>query len=202
MSPDSAVEKLGGIRVFSGLYDFSVLSGGWPSRQTLGAVLLDSSTTFAPKLRFSLALWAGVVVNLILLAWPRGRSRGRRPVLAAGLAFPLLGSLLYFKVVPFREHQRLIFPVYYALFLGLAGALAGAARVGGPRLSRGLAWVAPLLVLVASPKPAGGCARELAAVRRHPRLFRAIYEGGSAHPIRFFRAATDRKVHPKDNSVH
>ena len=117
---------IGGVTLFAGLYDSSVLiDHGW-SLSAFGKVLFhegDPGVAFAFRLPFGGLLWLGFLASATLLL-ARFRSRASWPVLAATVVFPLLSIALYFAVTPFWRQHRLLFPVYYALWLAAASGLA------------------------------------------------------------------------------
>jgi hypothetical protein len=119
-----------GRTIFPGLYDQSVLvSHGW-SPAVLWRMLADGGGLFGPPLVFGVLLWLGAAALPILSLLRYGR-RAPWPRLAAGTVFPVIASLLFFALVPFWGEHRLLFPVYYALWLGAAGTLALVARMKG-----------------------------------------------------------------------
>ena len=127
--------RVWGATLFAGLYDASkLIDHGW-SLSALGKMLLHdgSGTWFALKLPFSGLLWVGFLTSLILVL-ARFRRRASWRVLAVTAAFPLLSVLLYFAVTPFWRQHRLLFPVYYALWLSAASGLTRVESLGRRRL--------------------------------------------------------------------
>jgi hypothetical protein len=121
--------RIAGATVFAGLYDASVLvDHGW-SLSAFSKMLFQDDSVFALKWAFSIPLWLGFAVSLALLL--RRRRRLSWAVLAATAIFPLLSVALYFAVTPFWGEHRLLFPVYYALWLAAASGVALAGRLNG-----------------------------------------------------------------------
>ncbi len=171
--------SIAGGTIFPGLYDASVLvDHGWAPRVFFRTLVHDDNA-FAPKWRFTVLLWLGFAFSLVLLAARRGRSRRGRAAALPSVLFPILALLLYFAFVPFWHQHRLLFPVYYALWLALAGALAGFGRLWPrPRARSAVKWglllmVAVNLAVMAAKRPefwlAGPVAALLAFLGRPPR---------------------------------
>ena len=108
--------------VFPGRYDTSVfVKHGW-SPAAFSKMLLNDTETFAMKTQFAAVLWLGMLVNLVYLVLRRIRKSDILPtVLFVG--YPLASIVLYFVVTPFWREHRLLFPVYYLLWGGLAWTL-------------------------------------------------------------------------------
>jgi len=165
--------RLFGATVFPGLYDAGVLiDHGW-SAAALGAMLVHDTATFAMPLTAGVLLWCGWGVSAARsVAW---RRRGGWPAPAAGCLFPLVAALLFFAVTPFWREHRLLFPVYYGLWVASAGGVAWLSRLVGRRVglaikALGLAAVlAPLALLIAVGEVwllvAGALAATVAAFR-------------------------------------
>ena len=112
--------RLAGLELLPGLYNSSVLiDHGW-STASLFRMLVHDRGYFAMSWQWGLPLWIGSLFTVVL-----GLMRRKLPFsrfLAGGL-FPIVASVVYFALVPFWEQHRLLFPVYYALWLGAAHAL-------------------------------------------------------------------------------
>jgi hypothetical protein len=113
--------RVAGAVVAPGLYDFGAIRVSPWTRESLASLLVDGDHQFAPKAPGSLVLWLGFLVAPLTLRFRR-RARGSR--LVALTLLPLTALLLYFSLVPFWREHRLLFPVYYSLWLGTAAALA------------------------------------------------------------------------------
>jgi len=138
--------RIGGWTLFDGLYDASSLvSHGW-SPKALWGMLVHDGARFAPKWFYGIPLWLGFAVCLAT-SLLRGRRRLGWARAAVGVAFPAAAVLLFFAFVPFWNQHRLLFPVYYALWLGLAGALGRAARLRPPLSGRVVKWALTVLAL-------------------------------------------------------
>ena len=115
--------RFAGVELFPGLFDLSVFRDhGW-TWSALRRVLLHEDNVFALRMPVSGILWLGVFVPLAFLL-ARQRRLVRLPQLAVASLFPLASVVLYLALVPFWQHHRLLFPVYYSMWLGVACAAA------------------------------------------------------------------------------
>ncbi|MGE0710039.1 MAG: hypothetical protein AB7N76_25685 [Planctomycetota bacterium] len=130
-----------------GLYDpRGFVTHGW-SPSVLARMLWDHPHPWALRAPFALALWGGSLAGLWALrgqraGGPAARCARRRLI---PLAFVAGGVLIFFWRVPFWQEHRLLFPIYYALWPGLAAGLAQLSR--GPRGRPGLRRLLPSLGL-------------------------------------------------------
>lgn len=130
-----------GAVIFPGLYDNSAAAEPRWSRAVLERLFFDHSNTLAITWPYGLALWSALLVFAGRAVLRRPRRLGGWLRIGAGLGFPLGAALLLLVLSPFLD-QRLVFPVYYGLWLAAAGALAGLGR----RLRRAPRWLPALLL--------------------------------------------------------
>ena len=137
--------RLGGVTLFDGLYNARPLvDHGW-QLANLGYLFFHGNHHFGPRWVLNVPLLLAVVGCVAFAA--RGCKRMRRwGLLAACVIFPVASALLFLSVVPFWEQHRLLFPVYYAMFLALACLLGRLGRMG-PGL-RVAAVALPLVMLL------------------------------------------------------
>ena len=113
---------IAGIRILPGRYDPSVfVNHGW-SPSALRKMLLYDTESYAMSRQFGIVLWGAMLVPLTLLA-VRRLTRGDIVPMALFVLYPLASVLMYFFVTPFWAEHRLLFPVYYLLWVGLAWSL-------------------------------------------------------------------------------
>lgn len=177
-----------GVEVFAGRFDAGPLRDhGW-TPSALADLLWDGEGPHAIRPPFSTVLWLGW---LGAAAWClRHRRAAAWPAAAACVAFPLGLVVLHFAKLPYWDEPRYLFPVWYALALALAFALARLVRVerrtAGP-LVPGVVAVAFLVLLgLVLPDLGPGPLLPLAAgagvawAWERPRLRRALPRAGLA----------------------
>lgn len=137
--------RFAGIEICPGLFDLSVFRDhGW-SLSALCRALLEEPNVFALQMPVSGILWLGVFLPPILLLTPH-RGLVRLPHLTVASLFPIASVALYFGLVPFWQHHRLLFPVYYGAWLGAAYAAALLSRLRPEDGSEGRALTGTLLI--------------------------------------------------------
>ncbi|MHC4873210.1 MAG: hypothetical protein ACYTFY_15310, partial [Planctomycetota bacterium] len=127
--------SLFGQQIFSGLYNSSVLvNHGW-DLSLIRSMFIHGHDAFSPRLPESVLLLAGFLISCAgnLFAGKRKSRLQRYPFLLAG--FPVLSAVLFLLFVPFYWQNRLLFPVYYVMWLGAAWGIDFALRNVSVRLS-------------------------------------------------------------------
>ena len=128
--------RLFGATVFPGLYDAGVLiDHGW-SPAALGPMLVHDAATFAMPLVAGVLLWCGWGLSAV-------RSIARRPrrggwAAATACLFPIVAAAAFFAVAPFWREHRLLFPLYYGLWVASAGGAAWVVGLVGRRVRRAI----------------------------------------------------------------
>lgn len=121
--------KVAGLRLLPGRYDPSVfVNHGW-SLSTLMKMLVHDDQLFAMKQQFGAVLWLAMLAPLSQLAFRRLKGPDLLPA-SLFVIYPLASILIYFAVTPFWAEHRLLFPVYYLLWGGLAWSLHLLTRSG------------------------------------------------------------------------
>ncbi len=124
--------SVAGITILPGRYDTSVfVTHGWSPR-ALHLMLFNDLETFAMRAQYGGPLWLAMLVTLLHLALRRPRKGDGLPTILF-VGYPLAAIICYFAVTPFWREHRLLFPVYYLLWGGLAWCLCLVARDLGER---------------------------------------------------------------------
>lgn len=142
--------KLGGVTLFDGLFDYSVLvDHGW-AWSAIGPLVWDGMDEVSfVSLPASAILWGGWLGSAALTFHRRGVRARAWTRAACCLYFPLAVVVLVLATVPFYTEPRYMFPTFYALWLSVANALAQLIRLRRQGLSALLPAVCLLLVCVA-----------------------------------------------------
>jgi hypothetical protein len=119
--------SLAGLSILPGRYDPSVfVTHGW-SPDALYMMLFNDLETFSMRSQYGGLLWLALLVTVVHLARRRLRSGDAVPTILF-VCYPLAAVIMYFAVTPFWREHRLLFPVYYLLWGGLAWSLCLSAR--------------------------------------------------------------------------
>ena len=145
--------KLGGVTLFDGLFDYSVLvDHGW-AWSAIRPLVWDGKgddVSFV-ALPHSAVLWGGWLGSLALTFLRPGTRKRAWTRAACCIYLPLAVVLLVLATVPFYTEPRYMFPAFYALWLAVANALALLIRLSRRELSTLLPAVCVALFLAGYP---------------------------------------------------
>jgi hypothetical protein len=121
---------IAGIPLLPGRYNAAVfINHGW-SPAAFSKMLLYDTESHAMNRQFGIVLWLAMLVPPIMLILRRWKTADLLPALLL-VIYPLASIVIYFAVVPFWSEHRLLFPVYYLLWLNLGWSVCLLTREAG-----------------------------------------------------------------------
>lgn len=122
--------SIAGIPLLPGRYNAAVfINHGW-SPAAFSKMLLYDTESHAMNRQFGIVLWLAMLVPPIMLILRRLKTVDLLPAVLL-VIYPLASIVIYFAVVPFWSEHRLLFPVYYLLWLSLGWSICLLTRETG-----------------------------------------------------------------------